>query len=154
MQLKEQNLSDVTHCIVPVGVGSLAHSAVQYYKSEARPKDVSIITVEPATAACLNTSLHKGKRTSIQTSTTIMQGLNCGTVSSTAWPDLKGGVEVSTIVEEDEALLSVSELESLMIRVGPCGAATLAAARKLKGLGNVLSKDSIVVLLVTEGTIA
>ncbi|KAL0574484.1 hypothetical protein V5O48_007459 [Marasmius crinis-equi] len=139
--------------VVPVGVGSLAHSAVQFYRSESYPPlqgpPPSILTVEPDTAACLNTSLHAGQSTPIETGYTIMPGLNCGTVSSTAWPDLHAGVDLSVVASDTEALKAMEDLNDLGIQAGPCGAAPLAALRALPS--DVLDGSMVVVLICTEG---
>ena len=91
---------------VPVGVGSLAQAAVALPRSRRKgdvtaegwlgrgqnsaPKQPSSVTavlsVEPDTAACLLASLRAGRPTTIPTAATIMAGLNCGTISSIAWP--------------------------------------------------------------------
>ncbi|KAF9262741.1 tryptophan synthase beta subunit-like PLP-dependent enzyme [Marasmius fiardii PR-910] len=151
-QLAEHRISP-TLVVVPVGVGSLAHSAVQFYRSKdltsARGPSPSILTVEPSTAACLNTSLHTGKSTSIQTTHTVMDGLNCGTVSYSAWPDLLSGVDLSVVVSDDEVIQAVEDLKALGVRAGPCGAAPLAALRALPD--DVLDKSTVVVLICTEG---
>ncbi|KAK7053044.1 hypothetical protein VNI00_004365 [Paramarasmius palmivorus] len=118
--------------VVPVGVGSLAHSAIQHYRSLTHSKtQPTILTVEPDTAACLNTSLHSDNPVSIETGETIMPGLNCGTVSTTAWPDLHAGVDMSLVISDANARKAMEDLETLGVHAGPCGAATLAALRAL-----------------------
>ncbi|KAG7095950.1 hypothetical protein E1B28_006634 [Marasmius oreades] len=151
-QLADQGISP-SLIVVPVGVGSLAHSAVQFYRSGvlSSVSPPSILAVEPHTAACLNTSLHIGKNTPIQTSHTVMAGLNCGTVSHTAWPDLLSGVDLSIIVSDDEVSKAVEDLKVLGVRAGPCGAAPLAALRALPD--GVLDPSTVVVLICTEGQI-
>jgi diaminopropionate ammonia-lyase len=147
-----------THTIVPVGCGSISQSVVQHCKSEEREKNgtatSAVIAVEPTTAACLKASLENGKATSVKTGVTIMCGMNCGTLSTAAWPILQAGVDASIVVSESEAHDAVLELDSLGVKAGPCGASTLAALRivctaeKAK-LG--LDENSVVVLNCTEG---
>lgn len=140
--------------ITPVGVGSLAQSVVSHCKSSGRGFPVA--TVEPDTAACLWKSLVKGTSTPIKTYSTIMSGLDCGSVSSTAWPLLKAGVDASLTVSDYESHVACQDLrENMEINAGPCGASPLAALRRLtesdkKRLG--LGKNSVVVLLCTEGS--
>jgi diaminopropionate ammonia-lyase len=145
--------STVNYAVVPVGVGSFAQSAVSYWKS--RPYHCTILTVEPDSAACLKTSLHNGKCTTIQTQNTIMSGMNCGTVSSIAWPMLRDGVDVCISVSDFEADQAVKRLHSVKIGAGPCGVATYAALQKLAREKELdlarLNRDSIVVLFCTEG---
>ncbi|EER26790.1 Pyridoxal-phosphate dependent enzyme family [Coccidioides posadasii C735 delta SOWgp] len=150
-QVRNRSLAP-TLLITPVGVGSLAHAVVSHCKSVEPP--VSVLTVEPDTAACLHASLVAGKLTPFQTTGTIMNGLDCGTVSLTAWPDLHAGVDASTTVSDLEAHRAVEYLASQDIRLGPCGAAGLAALQRIAAsdpglLG--LGADSVVVILGTEG---
>ncbi|KZO92320.1 peptidase M20 [Calocera viscosa TUFC12733] len=139
--------------ICPVGVGCLAHAVVQHYKSP--HKHTRIMTVEPDTAACLRTSLRAGEMKTIPTSRTVMDGLYCGTVSSLAWPLLKGGVDVSTSVSDREAHQAVHDLLEYGVKAGPCGAAALAGLRNVTSLAPSalnLGPDTVVALLCTEGT--
>lgn len=85
-QLEEEGLKpDLV--VVPVGVGSLAHAVVRYCKSESR--GCAVMSVEPDSAACLYQSMAAGSPTSVPTSKTIMEGMNCGTLSSTVFKDLQ-----------------------------------------------------------------
>ena len=70
---------------VPVGVGSLAEAVVRHYRrpGAAHP---SVLSVEPDTAACVLASLTAARSTTVATAATVMAGLNCGTVSRSAWP--------------------------------------------------------------------
>ena len=140
--------------VVPVGVGSLAQAVVSYYKS--RAARCSILTVEPETAACLKTSLEKGDMTTITTGDTVMCGMNCGTVSSSAWPVLKNGVDASITVSDVEAETGRRVLADNGFRVGPCSAAAFAAILKISLTHTAkaslnLEEESIIVLLATEG---
>ena len=51
-----------------------------------------------------------------------MAGLNCGTVSSIAWPVLREGVDFSIAIDDASAHRAVQRIESLGLRPGPCGA--------------------------------
>jgi diaminopropionate ammonia-lyase len=144
-----------THAIVPVGVGSIAQAVTQHFKSSERSTcPAKVITVEPDTAASLKTSLEAGKIITVPTEDSIMCGMNCGTVSTTAWPVLRAGVDASILVTDIEAHQAVLDLKVLGIHAGPCGASTLAALRravsvKREELG--LDRSSVVVLFCTEG---
>jgi diaminopropionate ammonia-lyase len=147
-----------THTIIPVGCGSIAQAVTQHYKSEKRENDGTpapvVIAVEPTTAACLKTSLENGKATSVATGVSIMCGMNCGALSTAAWPILQAGVDASVAVSESESHNAVLELHDLGVKAGPCGAATLAALRIIcssekERLG--LDQNSVVVLNCTEG---
>ncbi|KAJ6029527.1 uncharacterized protein N7446_011125 [Penicillium canescens] len=136
--------------ISPAGVGSLAHAVARHCKSQSTP--LSMVAVEPDTAACLSASLTAGKMVTTQSSETIMDGMDCGTVSSTAWPDLQRLVDACISVSSYEAHCAVQYLTSNSVAAGPCGGASLAALRHLAKEGSShLNKDSVVVLLSTEG---
>ncbi|KAI1877626.1 hypothetical protein JX265_003634 [Neoarthrinium moseri] len=146
--------ADCDFIFTPVGVGSLAHGVVQHYKSQARQKPTKVVTVEPDTAACLYKSLSAENCSKIKTSYTIMTGLDCGTVSQTAWPDLRSHVDASCTVSDYEVHHALQELEKHGISAGPCGASGFAALRLLaEGLRHTtgIQEDSVVVLLNTEG---
>jgi diaminopropionate ammonia-lyase len=85
-----------------------------------------------------------------------MAGLNCGTMSSSAWPVLRAGCDAAVAVSDQDALRAVTDLGRLGVCSGPSGAATLAGARaamtepgRRAALG--LDDDAVVVLLSTEG---
>ncbi|KAL4949122.1 hypothetical protein BDW69DRAFT_203046 [Aspergillus filifer] len=148
-QLGEMSLSaDVM--VTPVGVGSLANTVATFCKSRERP--ISVVAVEPDTAACLQESLVRGELTTVETSYTIMDGMNCGTVSTTAWTNLQRLVDASVTVSCYESHTALQYLGEQGITAGPCGAASLAALRRLATeKPDMLNKDSVVVLLSTEG---
>jgi len=140
---------------VPVGVGSLAEAVVRHYRRPgvAHP---SVLSVEPDTAACVLASLTADRPVSVPTGETVMAGLNCGTVSASAWPVLRAGCDAAVAVTDDEALRAVDDLGRLGISSGPSGAATLAGVRA--ALADTERRaaldppdDAVVVLLSTEG---
>ena len=90
-----------THVFAPVGVGSFAQAITTHFRS--KDSSTSVIGVEPDVAACLWKSLKAGRPTAIKTFRTIMTGLDCGTVSTTAWPILSKGLRASLTVSDFEA---------------------------------------------------
>ncbi|KAI1407935.1 tryptophan synthase beta subunit-like PLP-dependent enzyme [Hypoxylon sp. FL1857] len=146
-----------THAIVPVGAGSIGEAVTAHFKSALRRKEFGlarVLAVEPTTAACLVESLKADKSVSVPTEDTIMCGMNCGTLSTTAWPVLRKGVDAGIVVTDLESHDAVRELHTHGIFAGPCGAATLAALRRAcadakQELG--LDISSVVVLYCTEG---
>jgi len=141
--------------VVPVGVGSLAEAVVRHYRrpGAAHPR---VLLVEPDTAACALASLTAGRPVTVPTAATVMAGLNCGTVSSSAWPVLRAGCDAAVAVSDDQALRAVGDLGRLGVSSGPSGAAALAGVRAaLTGPGRRaaldLGDDTVVVLLSTEG---
>lgn len=144
-----------THAIVPVGAGSIAQAVAQHFKAASRPAGTAkVISVESTMAPSLKASLEAGGIVTIPTDDTIMYGLNCGTVSTIAWPVLRNGVDACVLVTDTESDTAVQELKGLGMEAGPCGAATLAALRraiqeKREELG--LNESSVVLLHCTEG---
>ena len=146
---------------VPVGVGSLAQAAVAHYRAAgaAGPGGrTAVLSVEPDTAACLLASLRTGVLVPVPTAGTIMAGLNCGTVSSIAWPYLAGGLDAAVAVTDNAARRGAADLAAVGISSGPSGAASLAGVRAaLTGPGSAdrrsslaVDSASVVVLLNTE----
>jgi diaminopropionate ammonia-lyase len=152
---------------VPVGVGSLAQAAVAHYRSRlagARSR-ARLLSVEPDTAACVLRSLAAGALVSVPTDATVMNGLNCGTPSSLAWPYLRDGLDAAVAVTDAEAHEAITALAAAGVSAGPSGAAALAGARAaLAGPGAATRRRdlgfaghgadperAIVVCLSTEG---
>ncbi len=140
---------------VPVGVGSLAEAVVRHYRrpGAAHP---SVLSVEPDTAACVLASLTAARAITVPTAATVMAGLNCGTISSSAWPVLRAGCDAAVAVSDQDALRAVADLEGFGISSGPSGAATLAGVRAaltepFRRAALDLVDDAVVVLLSTEG---
>ncbi|KAJ1555587.1 hypothetical protein HK405_016021 [Cladochytrium tenue] len=157
-EIDEQLPADVTPdlVIVPVGVGSLAQAVVAHYKNPARAtgRQTTVLAVEPDTAACLWKSLARGKPVSIDTTPTIMAGMECGTVSELAWPVLSAGLDACATVSDYEVHRAVGLLSKAGVDAGPCGAAPLAALLRLSESDRAalrLGPDSVVVLLCSEG---
>jgi diaminopropionate ammonia-lyase len=140
---------------VPVGVGSLAQAVVAHYR-RAGHGVTRVLTVEPDSAGCVIASLAQGRPTSVPTASTVMAGLNCGTISSLAWPVLRDGLDAAVVVHDTAALRASADLARLGVSSGACGAATLAGVRA--ALADPahrsdldLPEDAVVVLLSTEG---
>jgi diaminopropionate ammonia-lyase len=138
-------------------VGSLLQAALQHYRNPARQQQPAILAVEPVTAACVTASLAAGKPVSVDTSTaTIMAGLNCGTVSTIAWPVIREGLDAGVAITDDQARAAMHRLHELGVRAGPCGGAALAGVREaLDDIGHraalAISDDSALVLISTDG---
>lgn len=81
-----------------------------------------------------------------------MNGMNCGTTSLSAWPVLRDGVYAAVTVTDREAHREVQFLQAQGVNAGPCGAATLAALRKVCAEMDVKERlEAVVVLFSTEG---
>lgn len=113
--------------LVPIGVGSLGAAAARF----AAANGVTLIGVEPLTAACLTASLAAGVPTKVETPGTTMAGLDCAEISAAAWPALRDGVHGTITVADAEAVDAVRELRVAGLAIGESGAAPLAALRAL-----------------------
>jgi len=145
--------------IVPVGVGSLAQSAIGHYRRPGIPSPPALLSVEPDGAACVLRSLRQDELVTVPTTPTVMAGLCCDTPSAAAWPALRHGLDAAVAVTVADALAAAGDLAAAGVPSGPCGAATLAAARLALGdpklrehLG--ITAHSTVVLLSTESSTA
>ncbi len=147
---------------VPTGVGSLLQAALYQYRrphdrGQGRTRRPAVLAVEPVGAACVTRFLAAGEPVTVDTSVaTIMAGLNCGSVSLTAWPAIRGGLDAGVAVTDDQARIAMAELADLGVPAGACGASSLAGVRAALAhdqhradLG--LHRDSVLVLLSTEG---
>jgi len=157
-QLSAANARPLALVAVPVGVGSLAQAAVMHYRQGRQADVTAVLSVEPDTAACLLASLRAGAPTTIPTANTIMAGLNCGSISSSAWPYFAAGLDAAVAVPDDAARRAVADLAALGISSGPSGAASLAGARAaLTGPASAgrravlgMNPAAVIVLLNTE----
>jgi len=153
VEIEEQlGAQEATHVFAPVGVGSFAQAITSHFRRKG--SSTRVIGVEPDTAACLWKSLRCGHSTAIETAPTIMAGLDCGTVSTTAWPTLSKGLCASMTVSDIEAHSAAIYLKPLGISAGPCGGSTIAALRRLSledKRNLVIDSNSIIVLPCTEG---
>jgi diaminopropionate ammonia-lyase len=163
VQLAELGIEQPDMVLVPTGVGSLLHAALTHYRADGTGADpVAVVSVEPGQAACVQASIAAGHPVSVATGHTIMAGLNCGTVSSLAWPSIQRGLDASTTVTDDQVTVAGRDLAENGVPVGPCGAAPLAAARTLaetgpadaRALGHQVSAGTTLVLIATEGEAA
>jgi acetylornithine deacetylase/succinyl-diaminopimelate desuccinylase-like protein len=148
-QLEEEQTS---HVFAPVGVGSFAQAVTSHFRQ--RGRSTRVIGVEPDTAACLWKSLSCGESTAIETVPTIMAGLDCGTVSTTAWPILSHGLSASITVSDFEAHSASLYLGSCGVSAGPCSGSTVAALRRLSTADRKrleIDSNSVIVLPCTEG---
>jgi diaminopropionate ammonia-lyase len=144
---------------VPTGVGSLLQAVIAHYRGPSSAFRPTILSVEPDSAACALASLAAGERTSVETDATVMAGLNCGSISTAAWPYIRDGLDAAIAVTDADALRAVEDLRAAGVSSGPSGAATLAGARgaltseaRRAELG--VTRESVVVLINTEEEVA
>lgn len=157
-QLDAVGLGEPDLVAVPVGVGSLAQAVVTFYRQQER--GTSVLSCEPDSAACVLASLRARALTRVQTGSTTMAGLNCGTPTALGWPILREGLDAAVAVGDTDVSRATETLAAIGVHAGPSGAASLAGVEAvLSGPGAEerrallgLDSDSVIVLLSTEGT--
>jgi diaminopropionate ammonia-lyase len=88
-----------------------------------------------------------------------MAGLDCAEVSAAAWPTLRDGIHGTVTVDDAEVAHAMRELAAAGLRIGECGAAPLAALRRLVAEDGCaalraaveLGAETRVLLVATEG---
>jgi len=120
--------------VVQIGVGSLAASVIRHFRST-RPRRTTVIAgVEPEGAACAFESVRAGAPVSVPgPHRSVMAGLNCGTLSTLAWPVIRDGADILVTVTDDEAFEAMRMLAGDGIVSGESGSAGLAGAAALLG---------------------
>jgi diaminopropionate ammonia-lyase len=152
-EAREQAPCEIDVALVQVGVGSLASAAVLDLGPKTR-----VVGVEPERAACGLAALETGRVVTISgPHDSIMAGLNCGTLSTTAFPVLRDGLAGMVAIEDRWAEEAMRRLAAENVRAGETGAAGVAAllaladasegTRAALGLG----PDACVLLISTEG---
>jgi len=131
-----------------VGVGAFAASVARGFRNS--PATV-LVGVELTEADCVTVSIEQGQITTIPgPQHSIMAGLNCGTPSMIAWPDVSHGYDYFVTVTDEDAADAMRALHKDGVVSGESGAAGLAGilahANKL-GLG----PDDDVLVFSTEG---
>lgn len=139
-------LKDVDAILVPIGGGGFA-SGVALATKAVNPQ-VKVIGVEPEGAACMKTSLAKGKVTSLAKVDTVAEGTAVKTPGTLTFEFIKQYVDEIITVSEFEimsALLSLIEKHKLIAE--GAGVLSLAALKKLS------FKGKKVVAIVSGGNI-
>ena len=146
-----------THVFVQMGVGSLAEAVVRYYRREGTKAGPIMIGVEPDEAACILESIRKGAVVTLEGEQhSIMAGLNCGTMSSSAFAILKRGMDCFMTIDDERAKEAMCLLANEGVVSGETGAAGLGGLieimshDKMKNMVD-LSAASRVLLISTEG---
>jgi len=143
-----EDLPDVDLVINPIGGGSGAGSAVIVYKS-ADPK-IKVIGVQAEGASSVYQSLKQGKIISTGIANTIAEGIATGRTYELAFTILNKRIDDVILVSDEEIINAVKLLfKKERIIAEPAGAASLAAAMKLK-----FSSKKKVVLMITGGNLS
>ncbi len=127
LEYEEQRECAPDVAVIQAGVGGLLCAAVDHFRSrEPRPR---IVCVEPDAADGLLESISSPNgqpRVSKGAQNSIMAGLNCSEVSLTAWPTIRGGVDLFLSIEDCLAIDAMSVLRDAGIDSAESGAAGLA----------------------------
>ena len=158
-QLRELGYESVSAVFVPTGVGSLLQAALSHYRASGTGS-TAVVSLEPTAAACVAPSLMAVQPVTVETGSTVLSGLNCGTPSILAWPLIRDGLDAAVAISDADAITAARDLASLGVAAGPCGGSGLAAARDvLTGPGSDerrahlgIDSSSTVLLVITEGS--
>ena len=129
-QLKAAEAGPPDVVFMQVGVGTLASAVVRHYRaSGVRTK---LVAFEPEQAACLLAALEADEVVTVPgPHTSIMAGMNCGTVSHLAWPILRNGIDAAMTVSDEGARTAMRAYADAGIVSGETGASGLAALMEL-----------------------
>jgi diaminopropionate ammonia-lyase len=132
---------------VQIGVGALASATV---RALARPGRF-LLGVEPADADCALRAVRDGEDARAPgPHRSVMVGLNCGSVSPLALPDMRAGIDAFCAVGDDAVEAAVRLLLGDGLRCGETGAAGVAG---LIALREAWGDESWTRLRATEGTV-
>lgn len=146
-----------------IGVGALAAAVARHYRRPGMQIAPRILGVEPEHAACVLASIAAGQVVTVPgPHDSIMAGLNCGTPSTVAWPDLRDGLDLFVAIADEWPRRAMRALAGTGIVAGETGssglagllalltdsdAANVAAARAALGA----TETSRVLVICTEG---
>jgi diaminopropionate ammonia-lyase len=130
---------------VQIGVGSFAAAMVRRFAG------ARIVGVEPVAADCALRSVEAGEPVEVPgPHDSVMAGLNCGRVSSVAWPVISRGIEAFATVSDDRAREAVALLARDGVTAGESGAAGLAGLLAFRD-ELALRRENVVLVVNTEG---
>lgn len=147
-EIDEQAGEHPSHALIPIGVGSLAVAAANHYAPH-----TTLIGFEPESAACALASIRAGEPVTVPgPHTSMMAGLNAGSLSQNAWPVLRDTFAAFCTIGDDAAVDGMRRLAALGIEAGEVSGGSVGALLGLGGRADLgLGPDSKVLLLLTEG---
>jgi diaminopropionate ammonia-lyase len=114
--------------LVQIGVGALAAAIVRHF----RAAGTRLVGVEPTRAACVLESIRAGRLLTLPgQQDSIMAGLNCGTPSIVAWPDVSTGIDAYLAIDDERAREAMRMLARDDVVAGETGAAGLGGLLEL-----------------------
>ena len=152
-----------THIFLQTGVGAMA-GGIAEYMTEVYGPDITIVSFEPETAACVYESASAGDGFPHSLSgnpETIMAGLNCGTPCYITWPVLRDRFSFYAACSDDVAVEGMRLYahpvgSDRAIISGESGAVTLGALNRIADNPEMrellcIDETSVVLLINTEG---
>ncbi len=135
-ELDEQLAGPVELVAVQIGVGALASATVRALAAPGR----FVLGVEPEDADCALRAVRDGEDARAPgPHRSVMVGLNCGTASPLALPDMRAGIDAFCAVEDSAVESAVRALLADGLTCGETGAAGVAglvALREAWGAGS------------------
>jgi diaminopropionate ammonia-lyase len=119
--------------VVQGGVGGMAGAVAGWWALQTCVPRPSLICVEALEAACLQASARRGAPTRVEGPLdTVMGGLRCGEVSTTAFPAVAAGCDAYVAIDDGWAFEAMKRLArpsagDPRVHAGPSGAAGLGA---------------------------
>jgi diaminopropionate ammonia-lyase len=114
---------------VQIGVGALASATVRALAGPGR----FVLGVEPADADCVLRAVRDGEDARAPgPHRSVMVGLNCGTASPLALPDLRAGIDAFCAVEDTAVETAIRALLADGLTCGETGAAGVAGLAALR----------------------
>lgn len=146
-ELSERGLPTPSVVAAQIGVGAFAAAMVRGFAGD----KTRVVGVEPTRADCVTAAVEAGHLVTIaDPQDSIMAGLNCGTGSPVAWPEVSAGIDVFVAVDDADAEQAMRLLASDGIVSGESGAAGLAGLLAFKDELELLPHD-VVLVVSTEG---
>ena len=167
-EVKEQLAWDVpTHIFIQAGVGSLASSLIQYFRTVYESDGIKIIITEPDCANCFyhSAQINDGKAHNYPGKVdTMMAGLACAEPNPIAWPVIRDGADFMLSCSDKISALGMRsyyhpEKSDPIIISGEAGAVTFGALIEMCRNPNYsaikekleLNSKSKILLVNTEG---
>jgi diaminopropionate ammonia-lyase len=126
-RLEEERRDPPDLVVVQIGVGALAASVVRHYRRAEPAPRPPILGVEPDRAACVLASMEAGEIVTIPgPHDSAMAGLNCGTPSTVAWPEVSSGIDLFVTVDDEWAFEAMRAMANAGLVSGETGVAGLA----------------------------
>jgi diaminopropionate ammonia-lyase len=146
-ELGQRGIEAPTVVATQMGVGAFATAMIRGFA----PRGARIVGAEPVQAACILESIRHGACVQLDGALdSIMAGLNCGTPSPLAWPELRSGlnhVAAVTDADAEDAMRALADVGVVSGESGAAGLAALLAHGPELGLG---STDRVLIVS-TEG---